>query len=172
VRILSATHRDLESLCREGKFREDLFYRINVVPVLVPPLRERPGDVRALAEHFFARFCREHQKPLRLRAGALDPLEAHPWPGNVRELQNVLERLVVLNEGALGAEEVARCLSPANPSGRAQAPAQLEQARAEAERTAIEDALRRTGGNRTASARVLGISRRTLYNKMLELQMS
>jgi DNA-binding NtrC family response regulator len=171
VRILSATHRDLEALCREGRFREDLFYRINVVPVPVPPLRERPGDVRALAEHFLARFCREHQKPLRLRPGALDPLEAHPWPGNVRELQNVLERLVVLSDGALGAEDVARCLSPASPPSRAQAPAQLDQARAEAERMAIEDALRRTGGNRTAAARVLGISRRTLYNKMVELQM-
>jgi DNA-binding NtrC family response regulator len=166
VRVLAATHRDLEALVKEGKFREDLFYRINVVPVRVPPLRERREDIPLLAEHFLNRFRREHGKPsVRLDAAAFEALSAHGWPGNVRELQNVVERLVVLNQsGLILKQEVLPCLGGPAPAGAAALGASV----AEAEKTAIQNALKSTGGNRTQAAKVLGVSRRTLHNKLRE----
>jgi DNA-binding NtrC family response regulator len=102
IRVIAATNRDLEALVRQNKFREDLFYRLNVIPIRVPPLRERVGDLPLLARHFLQEFCRKQKKPLkRLSPGALDLLARHPWPGNVRELENLMERLVTLTEGEL-----------------------------------------------------------------------
>jgi DNA-binding NtrC family response regulator len=173
VRVIAATHRDLEALVRENKFREDLFYRLNVVPVRVPSLRERKDDVTVLAEHFLKRYRQEHGKPsVKIDAKGLAALAAYEWPGNVRELQNVVERLVVLNlSGLILEQDVRPCLAgrigdapPASTSSSAALGASV----AEAEKAAILAALKRTDGNRTHAAKALGVSRRTLHNKLRE----
>ncbi|HKA91505.1 MAG TPA: sigma-54 dependent transcriptional regulator [Haliangiales bacterium] len=168
VRFIAATHRDLEAMVAAGTFREDLLYRLNVVPVRIPSLRERPEDIEQLASHFCATFAAQNGKPgLVLEPGAVAALAALPWPGNVRQLQNALERLVVLSDRAtIAAADVARELggasTPAPPGDT------LDDRRREAERAALANALVHTGGNRTVAARVLGVSRRTLYYKLKE----
>jgi Nif-specific regulatory protein len=105
VRLVVATHRDLEKAVKDGSFREDLYYRLNVIPLFLPPLREREGDVMLLVEHFLARFNAEHQKDIGFSRDALRRLLRYPWPGNVRELENCLERLVVLAQGGVIEED-------------------------------------------------------------------
>ena len=182
VRFVAATHRPLEEMVARGEFREDLFYRLNVVPVWLPPLRARPEDIAPLARHFLALHAKAHGRPaFTLSAEALALLEAQPWPGNVRQLQNFLERLVVLSDGpTLGAQELSRELArqpglsppaaaPLASPVRAEAPGStLDAQRRDAERVALQDALARAGHNRTLAARLLGVSRRTLYNKLEE----
>ncbi|WNG31416.1 sigma-54-dependent Fis family transcriptional regulator [Cystobacter fuscus] len=193
VRFVAATHRDLEVLVREGTFREDLFYRLNVVPVWLPPLRARPEDIEPLVRHFLEVHSRANGRPpFVLTPEGLAVLRAQPWPGNVRQLQNFIERLVVLSDGPLlSGEEVLRELDrqpgiapmaapppvPGPPPGiPGAAPASfpagegrtLESQRKGMERQALVDALQRAGDNRTLAARLLGISRRTLYNKLEE----
>jgi two-component system response regulator AtoC len=179
VRFVAATHRDLEAAVAEGRFREDLYYRLNVVPIFVPPLRERAADVAPLAERFLRLHREENGRPdLRFGPGALVALRAQPWPGNVRELSNFVERLVVFAEGdTIDAEAVEGHLdrAPKRPSSPDATPATqgtLEERRMQAERAWILEALAQTGDNRTQAARVLGISRRTLYNKLEELGLS
>ncbi len=182
VRFIAATHRDLEALVKSGTFREDLFYRLNVIPVWLPPLRERPEEIEALASQFCADFARSAKRPgLRLSPEAFHLLRLQPWPGNVRQLQNFVERLTILSDGPVisSAEverELGRHLGVAPEGLRGQEtdgkaedafPA-LELQRGEAERTALAGALQRAGGNRTMAAKLLGISRRTLYNKFHE----
>lgn len=168
VRILTATHQDLEALVKEGKFREDLFYRLNVVPITIPPLRQRKDDLPLLCDHFLNRFRAEHGKPeLKLDDKAGEALVAHDWPGNIRELQNVLERLVILTSGGrISVDDVAACL----PAGAASSASggDLAAARADAEKQTILKALQESDDNRTRAARLLGISRRTLHNKLRE----
>ncbi|AKF05027.1 sigma-54-dependent transcriptional regulator [Sandaracinus amylolyticus] len=178
VRFVAATHRDLEAMVEDGTFREDLFYRLNVVPVWMPPLRERGDDVALLANRFCAELADQNGRAgLRFAADGIAALRAHDWPGNVRELQNLVERLVVFAEGdAIRASDVerelgARSARNGRPSG-SPAPIDagtLDAHRVEAEKGAIRDALARAQGNRTQAARLLGISRRTLYNKLAEL---
>ncbi|HZE98609.1 MAG TPA: sigma-54 dependent transcriptional regulator [Planctomycetota bacterium] len=170
VRVLAATHRDLEALVKEGKFREDLFYRINVVPIRMPALRERPADIPLLVEHFMKRLRQEHGKPsVKFDGKAVDALAGHSWPGNVRELQNVVERLVVLNtSGLILEQEVRPCLAPRLTESASAGPVALGASVAGAEKSAIEAALKSSGGNRTHAAKALGISRRTLHNKLNE----
>nr|WP_274622056.1 sigma-54 dependent transcriptional regulator [Myxococcus fulvus] len=186
VRFVAATHQPLEELVKAGRFREDLFYRLNVVPLWLPSLRERPEDIEPLARHFLDIHARTNGKPpFTLTPDGLAVLRAQPWPGNVRQLQNFLERLVVLSDGqTLTGEDVSRELarqpglttpvltppqgvtalaSPAADSGRT-----LESQRKGTEKQALVDALTRAGDNRTLAARLLGISRRTLYNKLEE----
>ncbi len=179
VRVVAATHRDLKRAVAEGKFREDLFFRLNVVPIELPALRERPEDFSLLAEHFIARFCRElGRPPARLDAGALEAMHGYPWPGNVRELRNVMERVVLLEaEDVILAEHLpAEIVHPeARLSGGAVMtkapetfPVGVVRPLTEIEKLAIEHALRVCGGNKTRAAQALGISRQTLRTKLKE----
>jgi two-component system response regulator AtoC len=185
ARILAATHQPLEELIKERRFREDLFYRLNVLPIWIPPLRSRAGDVESLARTFCRQFGAANARgPLELTPDALGLLQQQPWPGNVRELQNFIERLVVLSDGdVLTAADVMRELARRPPVVAAAPDASageraavvagagagtLEASRREAERDAIITALAKSGNNRVMAARLLGISRRGLYHKLGE----
>jgi len=160
VRLVAATNRDLAREVETGGFRRDLFFRLAVVPVALPPLRERPGDIPLLARHFAARLAARHRLPVpEITPGAIDVLARHDWPGNVRELRNALERAVVVRGGQPIREEDVQA-----PAASA-APARTldEETR---EREAALEALRLSGGNRDAAARRLGISVRTLYYRL------
>ena len=163
VRVIAATHRDLDALVRQGSFREDLFFRLNVVDVRVPALAERPEDVPLLAEHFVTRLRARTGKAIEgVGEDAMGCLMAYGFPGNVRELENILERAFVLCQGARieleHLPQAARtCAVQVAPAGRRGAPAPQVQA------AAVRDALRRHGGNRTAAAQELGIHRVTLH---------
>jgi two-component system response regulator HydG len=166
VRVLAATHRDLEAEVKAGRFREDLFYRLNVVRLHVPPLRERPDDVVLLARHFLDRFAtRFGLEGLRVPEALLDRLRAHAWPGNVRELENALESLVALSppEG-LDLSLLPFGRSEAAPAG--DGPLSLKQRVEAYERGLVYEALREALGNRSEAARRLGISRVTLHDKL------
>jgi DNA-binding NtrC family response regulator len=171
VRFVAATHRDLESMVKAGTFREDLFYRLNVVPIRIAPLRERQSDIPMLAERFCAEAAtRNAIKPPTLARDALARLEAGTWPGNVRELQSCVERLVVFADGGvIGAADVDRDEERSRPLPTSESSSRLGERREEAERRAVQEALTRAAGNRTLAARLLGVSRRTLYNKLAEL---
>ena len=166
VRIIAATHRDLPDAVRQGRFREDLWYRLQVVPVHLPPLRERLGDVLLLAEHFLRQGG--GASPKRLGADAARLLLAHDWPGNVRELRNAMERAALLCPGpVIGPEHIG--LQPAAANGPAidwNGP--LAPAVAQLEREMVTRALAATMGNRAEAARRLGLSRQQLYRKLAE----
>ncbi|HSR13443.1 MAG TPA: sigma-54 dependent transcriptional regulator [Thermodesulfobacteriota bacterium] len=171
VRVIAATHKDLENEVREGLFREDLFYRLNVVPVHLPPLRERKDDIPLLADHFLRLHAEKNRKDVRQISGkAMDLLMRHDWPGNIRELENCIERAVVLARGEIVApadlppQIVASAADKAAgfvyfPSGMT-----LQ----EAEKSLILKTLDDTGGNRSRAAEILGINRRTLQIKLKE----
>jgi two-component system response regulator AtoC len=174
VRIVAATHRDLEAMVSAATFREDLFYRLNVVPIVMPPLRARPEDIDALALQFLATLGAANGRPdVRLDAAALARLRQPRWPGNVRQLQNFIERLVVFSDGgtirlADVEREMARGAAAPSPAVASSATADdtLDAQRRASEAAALRAALERAGGNRLAAARILGISRRTLYYKL------
>jgi two-component system NtrC family response regulator len=166
VRILAATHRDLAQAAREGRFREDLFYRLGVVPVSLPPLRERLADIVPLAEHFLA-LAAGHGTPKRLSAEAAGRLLAHPWPGNVRELRNAMERVAVLaRRPVIAAEDLAFLQGEAPGSETGWLEGDLPSAITRLETAMIRRALTACGGNRAEAARKLGIHRQLLYEKM------
>jgi two-component system, NtrC family, response regulator AtoC len=177
ARFVAATHQDLDAMVRAKTFREDLFYRLNVIPIAMPPLAARPEDIESLALHFLATFGAANEKPgIAIDPVAIERLKREPWPGNVRQLQNFVERLVVLADGAvIGGPDVARELARGSPVASQSSPpaapeggrATLDERRRETERQALREALDRVHGNRTLAARILGVSRRTLYN-MLE----
>jgi two-component system response regulator HydG len=164
LRVLAATNRDLEHLVRQGTFREDLFYRLNVIALRVPPLRERRDDIAALAEHFLERFARRQGRALTLARPALERLLSHAWPGNVRELENAMERTAILARGDVVEPDD---LPPAIASA-AGMPAETPVAEtlAEAERTHILQVLARHGGSHSRAADALGIGRTTLWRKL------
>jgi len=169
TRIISATNRNLEDEIAAGRFREDLYYRLNVVMIKVPPLRSRSADIPLLADFFLQRYAEKNHRSLKgFRPGAMDLLLRHPWPGNVRELENVIERAVIMARGDMvnpahfpkslqdrGAEEPPR--EPVLASGRS-----LK----EVEKEMILKTLEDMDGNRTRTAETLGISRRTLQLKL------
>jgi transcriptional regulator with PAS, ATPase and Fis domain len=176
VRVIATTNRRLEESVQKNQFREDLYFRLNVVPILVPPLREHSEDVQFLAEEFMRRFARKHGIPAHgFSDSALQSLKGHRWPGNVRELQNVIERAVILSgeSGVLDAHHLglagpsAAPSSESAPSGTAATDGEVLTL-AQLEKRHIFAALERCKGNRTHAAKLLDISIRTLRNKLHE----
>jgi DNA-binding NtrC family response regulator len=170
VRILASTNRDLHELIKDGRFREDLFYRLNVIPMVIPPLRERSEDIIALCRHFLTLHAAKQGRPAQiLTPDALQIALHHTWPGNVRELENVIERAVTLSSSPeISAEEFRRIMSlgraapRASPEPVADAGSSLQNA----EKETILRALRDAGGNQTRAAAALGMGRNTLWRKM------
>jgi two-component system response regulator PilR (NtrC family) len=178
VRILSATHKNLADLVAQGLFREDLFYRINVIELRVPALRERSGDIPEIADAILARLARRSNGPVpELSQAAVRLLEAYPFPGNVRELENVLERALTLSTGGLIAPESIRLRATTRPTGGESAAADAEAVEGTAlgtqlesiERDAIVKALEKTRYNKTAAAKLLGMSFRALRYRIKKL---
>ena len=173
TRVITSTNRNLEEAIERGQFREDLYYRISVMPIELPPLRERKEDIPVLARHFLERFNHEHDCFIQeFSPGAAERLVQYPWPGNVRELRNTIERAVIQTPGTIIQEshlglwkQVPRdcgewVLSLEAPTIR------------EAERALIEQVLHRSNWNISRSARLLGINRSTLYHKLREYEIS
>lgn len=165
VRILAATNRSLEKMIESGEFRQDLYYRLNVVPLVVPPLRDRPGDLEILVHHFARRFS--PGDPVEFSAAAMEALRGYDWPGNIRELENAVEHAIVLGEGGpVRREDLPAAVqesggAPAEMAGKLAAAvgnASLE----EIEKNCLLQALEKTSGNRTRAAEILNITRRTL----------
>jgi two-component system nitrogen regulation response regulator NtrX len=173
VRVVAATNKDLLEEIRSGRFREDLYFRLNVVPIFVPSLRERQDDIPALAEHFMAMLATEYgRRPKRLATEAAARLRQYPWPGNVRELRNVIERLIIMVQGDtitaqdlgfLGRDGADGVPEPASPSGPLRP---LSEARDEFEKDYILQTLAAQQGNMSRTAEVLGVERSNLYKKL------
>ncbi len=169
VRLLAATNRDLKAMVEEGTFREDLYYRLFVVAIRMPPLRERAGDIPLLFAHYLDEFNKENEKSIEgLTPDALDLLSTYPWPGNVRELRNVVERMVVMGRGEkLTVRDVpVEVREQAGHTTVTRSGSELNLQ--DTERSLIVKALKASGGNRTRAAEQLGISRRTLHRKLNE----
>jgi two-component system response regulator HydG len=164
VRVIAATHKDLPQMVREGKFREDLYYRLNVIPIFIPPLRERPEDILILAHHFLARFRARFSRPVEgFTPAAAKALVSYRWPGNVRELENLIERLVVLARGRwIDVEDLPPQLFAPPES---QEPPAIDNL-AVLEEMTIRRVVEATGWNLKEAARRLGIGRSTLYTKL------
>jgi len=159
VRVIAATNRSLDDEVRAGRFREDLFYRLQVMPVRLPPLRERVGDIRLLVAHYIDRYNREFRKRVRgLQPGAQAMLDQYRWPGNVRELRNAIERAMLLaDHGLLGAEDFATLSKAATPATFRLPPEGVDLE--SVERQLVIQALQRAGGNQTQAGHLLGINR-------------
>jgi DNA-binding NtrC family response regulator len=169
VRVITATNNDLLELVKKNKFREDLYYRLNILQIYLPPLRERVGDSRLLAQHFFEIYTRKYSKQLRgVAAPALKLLERYSWPGNVRELENVIERAVILATGPyLTSENFPPAVVEAKPLTHAcKGVVPLNKALEEPEKQIIQDALEYCGWSRKKAAEILQINRTTLFKKM------
>ena len=176
ARVLAATNRDLEQAIARGEFREDLYYRLNVVEIQVPPLRERREEIPGLAAWFLAKFNAQYGRDKQLSPETLARLAACSWSGNVRELENVIRRLVVLPDGEQALEAPAH---PRNGQAAAPRPAVTESLReigrraaAEAERAALMEVLERVQWNRAQASRILKVSYKTLLNKISECQLT
>ncbi|MBM3773664.1 MAG: sigma-54-dependent Fis family transcriptional regulator [Acidobacteria bacterium] len=168
VRVISATNRDLGRMVKEGRFREDLYYRLSVVPIRVPPLRERPQDIRPLAEYFLEEFCRRNNfRPKRFDPGVWPALESYGWPGNARELRNAVERMAILTAGeALPLESIPAEIRLARDAAPRSS---VQEARESAERDHILRALEESGWNVSGAARALGIERTNLHKRIRTL---
>ena len=169
VRLIAATNRDLQAMVAEGTFREDLFYRLNVVALHMPPLRERAADVSLLLQHYLGVYCEENGRTVDgFTSDALDALAGYTWPGNVRELRNMIERMVVMSRGGrITLRDVPAIVREGREGNRSARPGN-ELTMEDAERNMIVKALKMHGGNRTRAAEQLGISRRTLHRKINE----
>ncbi|MHC4369549.1 MAG: sigma-54 interaction domain-containing protein, partial [Planctomycetota bacterium] len=169
TRIILASNRDLDEEVRQGRFREDLYYRINVVTIDLPPLRERVGDVRLLAEHFLRMYSAQHNREkLGFTDEAMEYLERYTWPGNIREIENVIERATLLSKSKfIGPDDLPEAIR-AEPSGQVAdyKPKSLKESLAEPEKDIIRRALQANHWNRQETARALQINRTTLFKKM------
>ncbi len=166
TRVLAATNQNLDVLMRQGRFREDLFYRLNVIAFAIPPLRERREDIPLLVDYFLDRFNRKQGRALRLEDDALQLLVGHPWPGNVRELEHALERMVILGEGdTITIDDLPFRIAN---GGEAELAAPSRGSLADTEKAHIREMLERHGWNYSRTADALGISRTTLWRKLKE----
>ena len=167
VRLIAATNKDLEQAMRESQFREDLYYRLNVFTIFVPPLRERKSDLLLLSDHFLQKYSREHKKDIRrISTPAIDMLTSYHWPGNVRELENVIERSVlVCDGGVIHGHHLPPTLQTAQASGTVTRLSLLE-AVAAYEKDIVQDALKTTRGNRAKAARLIGATERIINYKI------
>jgi DNA-binding NtrC family response regulator len=175
VRIIAATHQDMEKLVKDGKFREDLYYRLNVIPIYLPPLRERPEDIPVLVGHFCQKFARAGQKPPTVSPEALQVLMKAPWPGNVRQLENAIERAcVTARDGVVRIKDLPPDIgrrpeghkSPFQVDLSRKLPEQLAELTAAFEKRYITRALRKTRGHVGKCARITGLSRRSITDKI------
>lgn len=176
VKFIAATNRDLRKMVADGEFREDLYFRLNVFPLVIPPLRERREDIAELLRYFLEKYEPERKKTVRIEEGALQKLMGHPWPGNIRELENFVERWTLVKGSGADLMSVSdvQCLEvpPAGKIERASEPAGFPALRSRdsavqtAERELLEKALREAGGNVSKASRMLQISRDTFYRKM------
>ena len=175
MRFIAATHRNLEEDVKTGRFREDLFYRLSVIPLYLPPLRERREDLAALIGFFISRFNERYGRNVtQISPAAMNILYHQPWKGNIRELENVLERAFLLTEGdrlmpeSLGtmAEVAAGIVPSSGEAALPDTPLSLSDAVRNAEIQALQQALALCNGNKTQAAELLGIGRRTLYDKL------
>ena len=180
VRIVAATHQDLEAAIAAGKFREDLYYRLNVVPVVLPPLRERREDIPLLTEHFLAKYNRENNRKVRITGRALQEMLDYDWPGNVRELENCIERLVIMSRRRLILpEDLLLPVDPESDHGERVSPSAKARAKSaasplapplsslhETERHQILQALTQAEGVQVKAAAVLGITPRQLAYRL------
>jgi transcriptional regulator with PAS, ATPase and Fis domain len=166
VRVVAATNRDLQKMVDEGKFRQDLWFRLNVIRLALPPLRERRGDVPLLARFFVGRYNARYSKDAKLTDSGIKALEEHTWPGNVRQLQHLIERLTILapNERIDG-EAVRDALAAMEPRDH------TVETLADAETEQIRKVLAATGGNKSRAAQILGIERKTLYRKLERMKL-
>ncbi|RLD09443.1 hypothetical protein DRI50_12160, partial [candidate division KSB1 bacterium] len=160
VRIIAATNKDLRQMVKEGKFREDLFYRLNVFPIRIPPLRERVGDIPLLAKYFARQFGAED---IRFEARALQKMERYSWPGNVRQLQNVTQRAIILSDDN-------RILPEHIILDEDESPEQFEGTLKDFEKLLLRKRLEKFGGNRTLTAQSLGVSVRWVQLKLKEME--
>jgi len=167
VRLITATNKDLEKAISEGTFREDLYYRLNVFTIFIPPLRERKPDVMALADYFLEKYTKEHTKNIkRISTPAIDMLMSYHWPGNVRELENAMERAVLICDGTvIHAHHLPPTLQTAESSGTV-VRVSLAEAIASYEKDLIQDALKTTRGNCSRAARLLTSTERVLNYKV------
>lgn len=166
ARVIAATHRDLARLAAAGEFREDLYYRLNVVQIAIPPLRDRTGDILPLTQHFLARGAASGSRYKHLSKAAVEKLQRHSWPGNVRELRNVIERACIMTRAdVIGPDDIDTSANEI-PTDIAASDADLPAAVAQLEKTMIVRALDACAGNRTEAARRLNINRQLLYTKM------
>ncbi len=173
VRVVAATNKNLEDLVSEGKFRDDLFYRLNVLPINIPPLRERKEDILILIDHFITRYCtKNNRKPVEITNTALQKLQAYLWPGNIRELQNMVERLVIMTSGNSITEkelphyffESQKVVSAGDLESLT-----LKAFRENTDREYIKSTLQQCQGNVSEAARILGVERTNLHKKMKSL---
>ncbi len=177
VRILAATNKDLERAVAENEFREDLFYRLNVIPIHVPPLRDREGDIQLLIQHFLKQHCnKKNIPPKQMSKAAIESLEHYDWPGNVRELENVIERLVILTDSdEIQLHDLPKRMQTAPQVATTnielgQDGINLKETLEDLENKLIIDALQRSGGVKNKAAKLLGLNRTTLIEKMKKKQ--
>ena len=168
ARVIAATNKDLGREVSEGRFREDLYFRLMVLPIHVPPLRERHGDVKLLAEHFLAHFAHEHGTPSHFAPAVLERLEAHRWPGNVRELKHTVLRAAIQCRGREQVDELPREFDRPPKWTSNEYELRAGMSIREVERTLIESTLEHFGGNKKMAAEALGVSLKTLYNRLGE----
>ena len=166
VRVVAATNRDLSAMVEDGAFRQDLWFRLNVIQIRLPALRERRGDIAILARHFLGRFNERYSRDVRLTSAGRRAIDEYAWPGNVRQLQHLLERLVILSPvDAVDGETVREALTGIEPRRKP------VESLADAEEEQIRKVLAATGGNKTRAAQILNIERKTLYRKLEKMGM-